>query len=45
LLIALAGLLLGSFGGGSLLSLLWHGVYTFLVISTVYYRLSGNQIG
>lgn len=45
LLITLAGLLSGGFRGGSLLSLLWHGVYTFLVISTVYYRLSGIQIG
>jgi len=45
LLITLAGLLLGGFRGGSLLSLLWQGVYTFLVISTVYYRLSGIQIG
>lgn len=30
--------------GGSLLGLLWPGIYVFLVASTVYYRLSGIQI-
>jgi hypothetical protein len=44
LLIVVARILLGGFGVGSLLGLLWPGVYTFLVISTVYYRLSGIQI-
>jgi hypothetical protein len=28
----------------NILSLVWQGVYTFLVITTVYYRLSGIQI-
>jgi len=44
-------LLLGRFlpllmGGGaySILGLVWQGVYTFLVVTTVYYRLSGIQI-
>jgi hypothetical protein len=38
-------LLSGGAGGiGGLLSLLWPGVYAFLVASTVYYRLSGIQI-
>jgi hypothetical protein len=35
-------------GGGSifgLLSLVWQGAYTFLVASTVYYRLSGIHFG
>lgn len=38
--------LLGAGGGvGGLLSLVWMGLYAFLVTSTVYYRLSGIQIG
>ncbi len=37
----------GNISGGiwSLLPLLWQGLYTFLVASTVYYRLSGIKIG
>ena len=36
---------LGSGGGyGGLLSLLWYAVYTFMVTSTTYYRLSGIQL-
>lgn len=36
---------LGGFGGfGLLLSLVWQGLYTFTVTSTVYYRLGGIQI-
>ena len=31
-------------GAGGLLSLLWPVIYTFLIASTVYYRLSGIQI-
>jgi hypothetical protein len=30
--------------GGTLLGLLWQGIYTFTVTSTVYYRLRGIQI-
>ncbi len=44
LLISLSGLLLGGRGVFSLLSILWPGLYTFLVASTAYYRLSGIQI-
>ena len=46
LLVGLLGLVgLGGRGGAfGLLSLLWPGIYTFLVASTVYYRLSGIQI-
>jgi hypothetical protein len=44
LLISLSGILLGGGGAFSLLSVLWPGVYTFLVASTTYYRLSGIQI-
>jgi hypothetical protein len=44
LLIALGGLLIGRGGAFSLLGLLWPALYTFLVASTVYYRLSGIQI-
>jgi MFS family permease len=32
----------GSLGG--LLSLIWYGVYSFIVTSTIYYRLGGIQI-
>lgn len=32
------------FGSGGLLSLVWPGIYTFLVASTMYYRLSGIQV-
>ncbi len=42
LLIGLLPLLMGNVAG--LLSLLWPGIYTFLVVSTTYYRLSGIQI-
>jgi len=37
----------GSLGGGlwGLIPILWQGLYTFLVSSTVYYRLSGIKIG
>ncbi len=31
--------------GGSLIGVLWPAIYTFLIASTVYYRLSGIQIG
>jgi hypothetical protein len=44
ILLRLAGM---AFGGGSvvgLISLLWPGVYVFLVTSTAYYRLSGIQL-
>jgi hypothetical protein len=39
--------LLLSFQGafGALWGLLWYGVYTFIVTSTVYYRISGITIG
>jgi hypothetical protein len=36
--------LLGGGGGYGFFQLLWPGIYTFLVTSTVYYRLSGIQI-
>jgi len=44
--ILLMGLLPIFFGGGArgLFSLLWPGVYLFLVTSTMYYRLSGIRI-
>lgn len=42
---ALTGMLLiGRAGIGGLYSLLWPGIYLFLVASTTYYRLSGIQI-
>lgn len=31
--------------GGRLFSILWQGLYVFLMASTLYYRLSGIQIG
>jgi MFS family permease len=35
----------GNFGGlGFLLPLVWQGLYTFIVISTMYYRLSGIRL-
>ena len=35
----------GSFGGlGFLLPLVWQGLYAFIVISTMYYRLSGIRL-
>lgn len=37
-------MLFGRAGVGGLLSLLWPGIYLFLVASTTYYRLSGIQI-
>lgn len=42
LLIGLLILLQGNLGG--LWSVLWQGVYTFIVTSTVYYRLGGIQM-
>lgn len=47
LLIGLLGMLAIFSNGQSygLLSLVWQGIYTFLVASTVYYRLSGIQLG
>jgi hypothetical protein len=43
LLINLAGLMLGT-GLNSLISIALQGIFTFLIVSTVYYRLSGIQI-
>jgi hypothetical protein len=43
LLILLFNLLVGG-SMGVLLPLVWQGLYTFLVTSTVYYRLAGIQI-
>jgi hypothetical protein len=43
LLIGLIGLLSGGFGL-SILGLVWQGLYTFLIGTTVFYRLSGIQI-
>jgi hypothetical protein len=37
-------MLMGGGGRFGLFSLLWPGVYLFLVASTTYYRLSGIQI-
>lgn len=45
--IQLAGLLLAGFsaaGLGGILSVVYQGLFTFLVISTVYYRLTGIQL-
>ena len=36
--------LLGGFGLGGLLGILWQGFYAVIVTSTVYYRLGGIQI-
>jgi len=44
LLMLLTGGGLGAGAGFALLPAVWAGVYTFLVASTVYYRLSGIQI-
>jgi hypothetical protein len=47
LLIRLMGVLFSLLEGGSMAGLfgvLWPGLYAFLVVSTVYYRLSGIQI-
>ena len=44
LLLILIGLISGASGFGFLLSLLWQGLYTFMVTSTVYYRLGGISI-
>lgn len=38
------GGLLGGLFGGTLLLLLWRGIYTAVIISTVYYRLAGIHI-
>ncbi len=43
-LLSLMGIVIGGGGAYSLISLLWEGIYTFLVASTTYYRLSGIQI-
>jgi len=44
LLLRLASILLhGSFGAGGIV-LIWYGLYTFLVVSSVYYRLAGINI-
>ncbi len=43
-LVRLGGMVMGGGLGFGLLSLLWPGVYLFLVASTVYYRLSGIQL-
>lgn len=43
LVIPLAALLLGG-GVGGLFGVLWPAIYTFMVASTLYYRLSGIQI-
>ncbi len=42
--IVLATLGFGSLSLGLLTPLLWQGLYTFLIASTVYYRLSGIQM-
>lgn len=42
--IVLATLSIGSLSLGLLVPLLWQGLYTFLIASTVYYRLSGIQM-
>jgi hypothetical protein len=44
LLIIVLGLLAGGGGAGFLLTLVWYGLYTFTVTSTVYYRLGGITI-
>jgi len=44
LVLGLIAILLGGGFGTSILSLVWQGLYTFLITSTVYYRLSGIQI-
>lgn len=45
LLIAISTLsLMGQGGFGLLLSLVWQGLYTFTVTSTVYYRLAGINV-
>jgi len=44
LIIALSGGGLGSAGMMALFPLLWPAVYTFMVTSTVYYRLAGIQL-
>lgn len=44
LVIGLIAILVSGSFGFSLLSLVWQGLYTFLITSTVYYRLSGIQI-
>jgi hypothetical protein len=43
LLFQLAGMVIGS-SFSNFLPLVWQGLYTFLVTSTVYYRLAGIQI-
>jgi hypothetical protein len=37
-------ILLGAFLGGGFYSLIWQGLYTFMITSTVYYRLRGIQM-
>ncbi len=43
LLLVIVGMLAGG-GFGMLLGLVWQGVYTFTIITTVYYRLSGIRL-
>ncbi len=45
LILGLATLTGGRGGFTGILSLVWQGLYVFLVASTVYYRLSGIQMG
>jgi len=44
LVIPILGMLSFGLGYGSLWGLLWHGLYTFTITSTVYYRLRGINI-
>jgi hypothetical protein len=44
LLIPIIGVITGLSGIGFLLTLLWQGIYTFTVTSTVYYRLGGISL-
>jgi hypothetical protein len=44
LLIDILAVLLGSGRLGSLLGLVWQGLYTFMVTSSFYYRLRGINI-
>jgi hypothetical protein len=36
--------ILGAFLGGGFYSLIWQGLFTFMITSTVYYRLRGIQV-
>lgn len=44
LLLILLAIFSGAGFGGFLFSLIWQGVYTFTITSTVYYRLSGIRL-